>query len=82
MKVLISGAGIGGREQRDLDPGGDQALGEQRHDALPRPIVPWRHAPGDGGQHANAQRAIEAWMSGERVHARIVADGARLGCTL
>ena len=60
--------GVGCREKGDIDPGLDQALGEQRHDPLPRPVVPRRHAPGDGGEHADAQRATVHGMGSERVH--------------
>ena len=63
-----AGAGIGGGEERDVNPGRDQALGEQRHDALPRAVMPRRYPPRDRRQHADAQGAVERRVAGEDMH--------------
>jgi hypothetical protein len=47
---------IGGGEQRDIDSPGHQALGQQRHEQLPGPIVAGRHPPRDRGEHRHPQR--------------------------
>src|SRR5438552_16081370 len=45
---------VRGREQRYVETPLDQPLGEKGHDALPRPVVPRRHAPGDRREHTDA----------------------------
>ena len=47
---------VGGREERHVDAAGDQALGQERGELLPRAVVAWRHAPRDRRQHGHAQR--------------------------
>ena len=46
---------IGGGEQRDVVTGGDEPVGQQRGEELPRAVVPGRGAPGDGREHADAE---------------------------
>ena len=46
---------VGRREQRDRDAASDQALGQQRHHALPRPVMTRRNAPRDRRQHRHAE---------------------------
>ena len=48
------------REQGHVDTTLDQALREERDDALPRSVVPWRHAPRNGREHPDAHPGLYA----------------------
>ena len=47
---------VGSSEQRDVMAGGDQALGEQRGELLPRPVVPRWCPPRDRREHSYSDR--------------------------
>jgi hypothetical protein len=47
--------GIGGGEQGDVVAGGDQAIGEERGEQLPGPVVARRGAPGDRREDSDPQ---------------------------
>jgi hypothetical protein len=42
-------------EQRDVMAGGDEPVGEERGEELPRAVVAGRRAPGDGREDADPQ---------------------------
>ena len=57
---------VGRGEQRDVHAARDQALGQERDDALPRSVVPRRDAPGDRREHGDANGGLSArprWRS-------------------
>src|SRR5438552_15401141 len=66
---------VRGREQRYVEPPLDQPLGEKGHDALPRPVVPRRHAPGDRREHTDAH-ALAARAGGGALLGPLTVDSA------
>ena len=50
-----AGDRVGGREQGHVESAGDEPLGQERRELLPRAVVARRHPPRDRREHGDAQ---------------------------